>query len=281
MRRVFGALLVLAFPVVAAAADLDVLRGAFPVGPATFANWSGFYAGGQFGLSDGTGDFRHATQPLIAFNLRQTTLEDVIAPSQWQVLNKETSRAESFGGFVGYNTQWQNLILGVEANYSHSPMTITASETPISRIVVAGSNTYLVNLQGSGSISITDYGSLRARFGWIYNNFLPYGFAGLALGHGTYTVTASDFGEYNLSTATAPVVPCTNPPTATCVPFSDTSSTGKASTFLYGFTVGGGVDIALARNFFLRGELEYIQFAEVSGIVASIATARVGAGVRF
>jgi outer membrane immunogenic protein len=281
MRRVIGALLVLAFPAVAAAADLDVLRGAFPVGAATFANWSGFYAGGQFGLSDGTGDFRHATQPLVAFNLRETTLEDVVAPSQWQVLNKETQQSESFGGFIGYNTQWQSVILGVEINYSHSPMTIMASETPISRIVTAGSNTYDVTITGTGTMSITDYGSLRARFGWIFNNFLPYGFAGLALGHGTYTVTASDFGEYNLSTATAPVVPCTPGTPATCFGFSDSNSTGKASTLLYGFTVGGGVDIALASNFFLRGELEYIQFAEVSGIVASIATARVGAGVKF
>ena len=35
--------------------------------------------------------------------------------SQWQVLGKRQHDAAGFGGFAGYNSQWQNLILGVEA----------------------------------------------------------------------------------------------------------------------------------------------------------------------
>jgi hypothetical protein len=34
-------------------------------------------------------------------------------------------------------------------------------------------------------------------------------------------------------------------------------------------------------NVFLRGEFEYVRFAPLSGIVASITTGRVGAGVKF
>ena len=50
---------------------------------------------------------------------------------------------------------------------------------------------------------------------------------------------------------------------------------------LYGFSVGGGVDWALTPNIFLRGEFEYVQFAPIASIVASIVTARVGAGFKF
>ena len=37
------------------------------------------------------------------------------------------------GAFLGYNTQWQDLILGVEAIYTHTNLNTTAPSTPIGR----------------------------------------------------------------------------------------------------------------------------------------------------
>ena len=97
MRWVFCGLfaLTLASPAVAAdfdipppapVTDYDVLRGAQTVGPATFTRWSGFYAGGQIGLSTAPPDFAGATQSLVAFSLRETLLQTDQMPSQWPVL---------------------------------------------------------------------------------------------------------------------------------------------------------------------------------------------------
>ena len=33
---------------------------------------------------------------------------------------------------------------------------------------------------------------------------------------------------------------------------------------MYGFTVGGGLDVALTSNIFLRGEFEYVRFAPLA-----------------
>jgi opacity protein-like surface antigen len=50
---------------------------------------------------------------------------------------------------------------------------------------------------------------------------------------------------------------------------------------LYGFSVGGGFDMAVTQNIFLRGEYEFVQFAEIANITAKISSARVGAGFKF
>src|ERR1700689_373737 len=116
MRWVIGALVALAVSPSAFAADLDILRGTEPVGPANFQNWSGFYAGGEFGYGNSSADFSKSTSSLVSYALRVTTLEADFAPSNWPVLGTGQDREMTFGGFVGYNTQWQDLILGIEGN---------------------------------------------------------------------------------------------------------------------------------------------------------------------
>jgi outer membrane immunogenic protein len=279
VRWFICAVVLLALTPCAFADDLDILRGTESVGAATFPRWSGFYFGGQVNYSDGSASFANATQPLLSYSLRELELEEADAPSQWQVLGNGTSSSTGFGGFVGYSTQWQDLILGLEANYTHSPFTVTATSSPISRVVTAGSDLYSVTVQGSGSLQVTDYGSLRARAGWAFSNFLPYGFAGVAVGRGSYNITSMVFGQQ--SSATPPVIPCNLADPTVCVDYSYSNSASKTNTLLYGYSVGGGVDVALSPNIFLRAEYEYIQFAPFANITATISSARVGAGLKF
>lgn len=281
MRWFICAVVVLALMPSALAADLDILRGTESVGAATFPRWSGFYFGGQVNYSDADSSFSKATQPLLSFSLRELTLEAVDSPSSWPVLGNGTAHASGFGGFVGYNTQWQDLILGLEANYTHSPFTAVASDTPIGRIVPAGSNLYSVDVSGSGTMRITDYGALRARAGWIFSNYMPYGFAGFALGWGNYAITSLVSGQENAQSAPSPVIPCNPAITLTCVDYSFSNSTEKNGVLLYGFSVGGGVDVALASNIFLRAEYEHIQFAPVASITTTIDSVRLGGGLKF
>ena len=277
MRWVICALALFALAPPAFADDFDFLRGSQPVGPATFTRWSGFYFGGQFGMSDGRTDFSGATHVPVAYALRDTTLQDEVAPSQWPVLGTGTHAKESSGGFIGYNTQWQDLVLGVEANYSQAAMSIFAPSYPISRITSAGGTPYLVNINGTASMTNLDFGALRARAGYVLGNFMPYGFIGLALGQADMHVSTTVSGEQNPPT-TGICSAFNNPP---CVPFSFSATSGRDSQVLVGFDIGLGLDVALTPNIFLRGEYEYVQFAPVSGILVDVNSVRAGAGFKF
>lgn len=280
VRWLICAMFVLAFAPAAVAGDFDILRGPQSIGQPLVPRWSGFYFGGQFSESDGSADFSGATEPLLSYSLRNLELETDDTPSEWPILGKSNTIVSGYGGFIGYNTQWQDVVLGLEANYTHSPFSVTASTSPISREVTAGSNEYSVNLEGSGSLTITDYGTLRARAGWVFDNILPYGFLGLALGRANYAVTSLAYGQQN-STSAVPILPCDPATVATCVDYSFSNSTSQNASLIYGFSAGGGFDYAVTSNIFLRAEYEYIHFSRFAGIVATINTARVGAGLKF
>ena len=256
-----------------------------PLAPSPyFANWSGFYIGGQFGYSDANADFSKSTQALIAYSLRELTLESEFSPSNWPVLGTANHGAAGFGGFVGYNFQYERGILGIEANYEQANLSLTAPNSPISRVTPADSsangNVYTVNITGSGTVTDLDYGTLRARGGWAVNNFLPYAFVGVAIGNANVNVTETTSGVQTPTLCGgAACVPPATPPAPT--PFSFAGTAGHNSEWLYGVTAGVGLDVALTRNIFVRAEYEYVQFAPVASTIVSINTARVGAGIKF
>jgi len=271
MRWVIVALFVLGFAPRAFAADLDILRGSEPVGPAFFANWTGFYVGGDAGVSDENADFRRATQPSIAFVLRNTALENTSHPSELPVLGTADHTALSYGGFAGYNTQWQDLMLGIEANFLHTTTALTAPSSPISRGALSDGlgNSYTVTIAGTGAIANLDYLALRGRAGLILGNFLPYGFIGAVVGVANVNVT---------STFLCVCEPGSKP---TCSNIAFSASDGRNSALLYGATVGAGMDYAFTQHFFLRGEYEYTRFAPFDNLLLSVSSARLGAGFKF
>jgi outer membrane immunogenic protein len=279
MRWLICGLLVLGFAPHALAADLDILRGSEPVGPPTYTNWNGVYVGGQIGYTSDVSDFSHATASLVAFSLRQTTLEQEDNVSQWSVLGNGSTATPSWGGFVGFNTQWESLALGLEADYTYLSAYTVASESPIARQTTAGGNTYDVTIDGSASMRLVDYASLRARAGWILNNFLPYGFIGVVVGRGDVTRSALVTGQENPSAP--PVVPCNFTLSPTCVDFSYPSSQAQTNALLYGGSAGVGLDYAVTPNLFLRGEFEYVRFAQLDDILVTLTSARIGAGFKF
>jgi opacity protein-like surface antigen len=263
---VFGlAVLGLASP--ACAQDYPFLRSSETVGPATFTRWSGFYFGGQVGYGNGNADFSNATQSVVASALRETTLEADFSVST-QLLGTANNSAPSFGGFVGYNSQWQDLIIGIEANLNRAAFSLNAPSTPIGPLTAADNLgvTHTVTISGSGSVTNLDFATLRARAGYVVGNFLPYGFAGVALGLANVSVAAN----INDCTVTAPI---------SCASFSNSFS--RNMDVLYGLAVGAGVDVLVTPNIFLRAEFEWDQFNPPPGILMTVATARVGAGFKF
>jgi opacity protein-like surface antigen len=250
---------------------------------ATAIDWRGFYVGGQFSYSDASADFSKSTQDPIAFSLRDLALEQDFAPSNWPVLGTANHSAAGYGGFIGYNTVYltptAKIVLGVEANYDQASLSLYAPNSPISRITPTASNgdNYLVNITGNGTVTNLDFGTLRARAGWAAGNFLPYGFVGLAIGRADVNITETTSGQQN-----PPAIgPCSAANTPPCTPFSFTGTAGKNGEWLYGFTVGGGLDYALTHHIFVRGEYEYVQFQPVAGTNINVNTVRAGAGIKF
>jgi outer membrane immunogenic protein len=286
MHRLLVALCLTGLLSPAFAADLDVLRGseevpALAVGNPTFTRWSGFYFGGDVSYNYSQADFSRATQPLLAFSLRDTTLEQEVTPSSIPILGKGGIDAFGGGGFLGYNTQWQDLIVGVEATYAHANLNTTASSSPIGRIFPSVNNQVLLN--ANGNLDLTDYASARFRAGYVVGNLLPYGFIGFVVGRASYNVSTTADVTQSTSTTSTPDYSCagTRTATPTCQDFFFSNSAGRSNAFLYGGSIGAGLDWAITSHFFLRGEFEYILFTPLSSIDVSIINARVGAGFKF
>jgi opacity protein-like surface antigen len=275
MRWVVCAVVVLGLASPALAQDFDVLRGSQSVGPASFTNWSGFYFGGQGTYASGGGNFAQATGPLISYLLRNTTVEQDFNISAWQVLGKSDSTTTGFGGFAGYNSQWTNLILGVEANYTHAQWFGSSSDT-LARRMDASGTTYNVSVTGTSSITLNDYGTLRARAGYVMGNFLPYGFVGFAIGSADITRSAT-VSDIETSDSTGQVIGCLGGSLPSCA----LTDTNNRTQFIYGYSAGLGMDWAVTQNFFLRGEYEYIQFVNLGGLDLYLNNVRLGGGFKF
>jgi outer membrane immunogenic protein len=131
-----------------------------------------------------------------------------------------------------------------------------------------------VNLHNAyGHIDHTDYGEARGRAGFIVGNLLPYGFVGFVGGRADYSVSAT-------TDATCIAVANTLIETE-CQGFPLTSNAGQSNALLWGVSAGGGLDWAVTRNVFLRGEFEFIQFAPITNISVPVVNGRVGVGFKF
>jgi outer membrane immunogenic protein len=263
--------------------NVPVLRSAQPpaplysVGPATFTRWSGFYVGGDFSFNNGTTNFSSATAPGVEFALQNTVVQQTFAPSQLSLLGNGAGNGFGGGAFLGYNTQWQDLVLGVEANYTHTSVNTAASTSPsflISRAFSppAGNVTVLQLNNAAGSLSLTDYGEARFRAGYVVGNFLPYGFVGMVVGMGSYSISTQVSAFCGTDSSGNP---------KPCVGFPLTPGSSQSNALLWGYTVGAGLDWKLTPNFFLRGEFDFDQFAPISNIQLNLVSGRLGGAFKF
>lgn len=272
--------LILLAPAGAIAADMpEFLRGSFS--PSS-TRWDGFYFGAQAGKTFGTADFSNSTASMISYILADTELQPIV--SDWQTLPKGSTGSQSFGGFIGYNYQWDDVVLGAELNYNHMSIG-TGAQGSIGPILVPGANLpdgsmvlYSVTVASAASVAIHDTVTARARAGWAFDRFMPYGFAGLAVGRADVTrfVTLAGTTKTTTSTATPPVV-VTGP---LDLP-RDPQSQSQGGVVAYGFTAGLGVEVAVFQNLFARAEWEFIEFPNISDFRVQANSARVAVGLKF
>jgi outer membrane immunogenic protein len=181
----------------AAAADLgDMLRGSFTPQSSTssYASWDGVYFGAQVGVANMDTDFGNEASQWVGYNLRNTTLESAVHPESWALMPSSVTHGRSYGAFLGYNFQWDQLVIGFDAAYNRmSSMTSSSSAGSINRTVqiLVPSSTDTVTLDGTASAKLFDYATLRGRAGYAFGQFLPYAMIGVAVGRFNYTTTAN------------------------------------------------------------------------------------------
>ena len=252
MRRLLVAAVVLATATGARAADMpDFLRGSLPASPSPQVNWQGYYIGGQGAY----GSASSKVTPALNSDLENTFISPGIFGYNWQALGQAKNVAAGYGGFAGYNSQWDDVVVGVEANYLHSDYhaltnSIGFTYDPTSLATTSSATSRAL-------VSLTDFGSIRVRAGYVMGCFLPYVFGGAGLGNQTV--------DRSVSTSPAPI-------------FQPLSSNTK-NTLVYGYSVGAGVDVMLFSGLFLRAEYEYQRVT--SSFESNINSGRLGIGYKF
>lgn len=260
--------------------DNAPLRGGITELSSTSVNWQGVYVGGHIGYTGANMDLSNATQSLTAYMLQNTFIQGPV--SGWTLLGKANPDSVGFGGFVGYNAQWDDVLLGVEGSYTHLSNLSGSQSNTLPAISITGTcvtppagdvDQCAAQLSGAATATVTDVATFRGRAGWAVGNFLPYMFGGLAVGRVNVTTSATVKETdtfYNTTT--------------NAFDGSQSSTLSQSQTnivYAYGYTAGLGLEAMLTRGLFARGEYEYIKFNAVNNISIQLNTVRVGLGYKF
>ena len=266
--------------------DLPVLRGSMISMPTR--TWDGWYVGGQASYSAVGADFSKSIVGLTNFIFRDSVLQQ--PTSEFGLLPRTTTQGTGFGGFVGRNWQWDDLVFGVEANYNYFN-TLSTSTTGFNSLAIVDppgqsnppnvSTTYVVTLTGGSAVQIKDAVQLRARTGWATGNFMPYVFGAAVIGRMdvsrsvTSTVTRRD-------DTTDPFTGIVTRGTTFPVPAqTQTLIEQKTDQFVAGWSGGLGLEYCVWGGLFMRAEWDYTKFLAVKNTVVQANNLRFGIGYKF
>jgi opacity protein-like surface antigen len=253
----------------------DTLRGSvIETGPKVM-NWSGVYAGGQASYVLGSSNFTGVTRPLIADMLRLTRIEDEMQVSSWPIISGSDAtgtKTTGFGAFIGYNTQWDELVLGADLTYMRTNYSNSAAGSMERVATLSNDFQYDVTATAQAKVEVTDVLTARGRIGYAFNQFLPYMTGGLALARATSYTTATV--SYPAPVYNGTQVPAPAGPGASAA----TDTSGKTNFLAYGYALGGGMEIMLMPNVVGRVEYEYVKLVNIDTWLNS---ARVGLAIKF
>lgn len=251
--------------------DLPILRGSYIDGLTTSrVNWQGFYVGGQGGYGSSDEKFAGSNASMLATLLDHNVIQQMQV-SQWNLgLAGQSARSSAYGAFAGYNWQWDDVVVGLEASYVHGSFggASRATKELVSGLALSDTFFHDVAVNSSASISISDMATFRARAAYAWGCFLPYMFGGFALGKADIarSVTIHDAVS---ATINGPFTP-----------LATLNATDAVHNHLiYGYTAGLGFDVNLVGDLFMRAEWEYVRFT--SQVDTNINTVRAGLGYKF
>jgi outer membrane immunogenic protein len=256
-----------------------VLRGALP-GTEKGTDWSGFYLGGSGSYatvntgSSGTGG---AIDPTLERLVKGTPVANGISIMPLIEQGKPQNNSMGFGLYAGYNWAVDEYVFGLEADYNRSKLEGGSTGQRSGRIggVVADTQ-YDWNANTEKGYKITDYGSVRARMGYAWDNWMPYMTAGLAYARASTTNRASINSYQRTYDASSGIISQGN----TVYTPSFLQQTNR-SKFFFGYALGAGLDVAVTSNLILRAEVQHLRFTDVAGTGLQLNQAKVGAALKF
>src|SRR5262249_27516677 len=130
------------------------------------------------------------------------------------------------------------------------------------------------------SVRVTDIWTFRARVGWVWDNFLPYGFIGAAVARADASRSATVDASLT-DTFTDPNTFVQTRTTSEFVGYPATLVDKQGSLFTFGYTAGLGGDYLITPNLFVRGEWEFVGLPNIKNNRVSINTVRTGLGLKF
>jgi opacity protein-like surface antigen len=261
--------------------DLPVLRGGFsqPV------RWGGWYVGGQGSYQSADMDFSNTVTALAAFIFRNSVLTQPTA--DWKVLGPAHAQGSGFGGFVGRDWQFENVVLGVEANYTYLNGLSASSSNSIARDITNpdGTNppaghtyTYSTSVTGGAAMQVKDVTTFRGRAGWAAGDFMPYVFGGLAVGRlvPSRFVSTSVFLKDDFTVLGIPQEIVSGPLASVSQSISE-----SRSSYVPGWTAGIGLEYRVMGGLFVRAEYDYTSFTSVKDTFVQLNAVRGGIGYKF
>jgi outer membrane immunogenic protein len=209
--------------------------------PVPIYDWTGFYIGASWGTRLSDADWT------------TTCLEPGRAPCPTALPNRLNfqnsvplnSNGARWGGYAGYNWQYQNMLVGAEVDgaWVDSSAFVTGipgAEDP----TVAGSPGL-----DSAKIRTTWDASVRGRLGWIVTgNVLLYGTAGASWIHAEASATCGTAFPVGWCGATSPFL----------------GTTQTVSTTRVGWTAGGGMEVMVTPNWLARAEYRFFNYGTFS-----------------
>lgn len=231
--------------------DLPILRGSYTDGLfASRPNWQGFYVGGQASYGSVDSKLRGDNSDMQA-----TFIPPANVFYNWQPLGTPHGVGNGFGAFAGYNSQWDDVVVGLEANYIHDGF---QARTHSTGQVFQANNVTLVSVTDSDAVvKLSDFGSLRIRGGYVLGCFLPYAFVGTGFG--------SQVIDRTVSAWPAPIRPAW--------------TSDSHSRLVFGYSAGAGIDVMLVGGLFARAEYEYRRVT--ANVESNLNTVRLGLGYKF
>ena len=222
-------------------------------------SWTGFYAGGNVGYSWGkaktdvtvpgfTIDAATAGAP-VPVDIPGSAFSDSLKPNG--VIG---------GGQVGWNSQFGNWVLGLEADLQASGQKDDRSRSDAFAFTTTGGPP-VFDVAGTSATSLDArlkwFGTVRGRLGYVWDTWLVYGTGGLAYGKfdvsGVNTVAGT-------ATCVGTVLECGAIPAVTA--FSNTT-TMSGSKNKAGWTIGAGIEgAAFLPNWTWKAEYLYLDFGK-------------------
>jgi opacity protein-like surface antigen len=266
----------------ALAADYPVLRGthapSLPPAPviesAPAVDWNGFYFGGLAGYSMESFQNNRGSNALIANFSRSTVAEAEMQASSLVSVPNFSSRGVTFGGFLGYNMQFDDALIGFEADYTRIGRGGSTTDAIGRSRGTSDGYVTSVSLNGRTEARLNDLFSLRLRAGYVMGSVMLYATGGVAFGLGNQSNSAIA----QISGVDAD--PLTDPALAPYLVNSGVMTSSRRNAVFTGYTGGLGAE-ALFGGLLLRGEYLYTRLVTPSSSAIDINQVRVGAGVKF